>query len=144
MIKIWTDGSCLGNPGNGGWAYIINQNNTQYENSGGELNTTNNKMELMAVIQALTNVQNFNDTIEIYTDSNYVKNGISIWIHNWKKNGWKTSDKKDVKNKDLWVQLDKLVKDKNIIWCWIKGHNGDVNNEKVDYLARNFAKNLKT
>ena len=138
MIKIYTDGSCLKNPGNGGWAAIICTDNEVKKISGSEKNTTNNRMELMATISALKEV-NSQDLIEIYTDSKYVKNGITDWIHNWIKNNWKTSNKEDVKNKDLWVQLHDLNNSSKIKWNWIKAHAGNPLNEEVDLLAKKAA-----
>ena len=138
MIKIYTDGSCLKNPGNGGWAAIICSDNEVKKISGSEKDTTNNRMELMATINALKEV-NSDDLIEIYTDSKYVKNGITDWIHNWIKNNWKTSNKEDVKNKDLWVQLHDLNNSSKIKWNWIKAHAGNPLNEEVDLLAKKAA-----
>ena len=138
MIKIYTDGSCLKNPGNGGWAAIICTDNEVKKISGSEKDTTNNRMELMATINALKEV-NSEDLIEIYTDSKYVKNGITDWIHNWIKNNWKTSNKEDVKNKDLWVQLHDLNNSSKIKWNWIKAHAGNPLNEEVDLLAKKAA-----
>ena len=138
MIKIYTDGSCLKNPGNGGWAAIICTDNEVKKISGSEKDTTNNRMELMATINALKEV-NSEDLIEIYTDSKYVKNGITDWIHNWIKNNWKTSNKEDVKNKDLWVQLHDLNNNSNIKWNWVKAHTGNPLNEEVDLLAKKAA-----
>ncbi len=138
MIKIYTDGSCLKNPGNGGWAAIICTDNEVKKISGSEKDTTNNRMELMATINALKEV-NSEDLIEIYTDSKYVKNGITDWIHNWIKNNWKTSNKEDVKNKDLWVQLHDLNNNSNIKWNWVKAHSGNPLNEEVDLLAKKAA-----
>ena len=138
MIKIYTDGSCLKNPGNGGWAAIICTDNEVKKISGSEKDTTNNRMELMATINALKEV-NSKDLIEIYTDSKYVKNGITDWIHNWIKNNWKTSNKEDVKNKDLQVQLHDLNNNSKIKWNWIKAHAGDPLNEEVDLLAKKAA-----
>ncbi len=138
MIKIYTDGSCLKNPGNGGWAAIICTDNEVKKISGSEKDTTNNRMELMATINALKEV-NSDDLIEIYTDSKYVKNGITGWIHNWIKNNWKTSNKEDVKNKDLWVQLYDLNNNSKIKWNWIKAHAGNPLNEEVDLLAKKAA-----
>ena len=139
MIKIYTDGSCLSNPGNGGWAAIININGEIKKISGNEKNTTNNRMELMAPINALKNI-NSKDPIEIFTDSKYVKNGITEWINAWVINNWKTSKKEDVKNKDLWVELYKLNQSLNVKWNWVKAHAGDPLNEEVDMLAKNAAK----
>ena len=138
MIKIYTDGSCLKNPGNGGWAAIICTRNEMKKISGSEKDTTNNRMELLATINALKEV-NSEDLIEIYTDSKYVKNGITDWIHNWIKNNWKTSNKEDVKNKDLWIQLNKLNNNSKIKWNWVKAHAGNPLNEEVDLLAKKAA-----
>ena len=138
MIKIYTDGSCLKNPGNGGWAAIICTDNEVKKISGSEKDTTNNRMELMATINALKEV-NSEDLIEIYTDSKYVKNGITDWIHNWIKNNWKTSNKEDVKNKDLWIQLYDLNSNSKIKWNWVKAHAGNPLNEEVDLLAKKAA-----
>ena len=138
MIKIYTDGSCLSNPGNGGWAAIINMNGEIKKLSGNEKNTTNNRMELMAPIIALKNI-NTKDPIEIFTDSKYVKNGITEWINTWVLNNWKTSNKEDVKNKDLWIELYKLNQSLNVKWNWVKAHAGDTLNEEVDMLAKEAA-----
>jgi ribonuclease HI len=138
MIKIYTDGSCLSNPGNGGWAAIININGEIKKISGNEKNTTNNRMELMAPINALKNI-NSKDPIEIFTDSKYVKNGITEWINTWVLNNWKTSKKENVKNKDLWVELHKLNQSLNVKWNWVKAHAGDPLNEEVDMLAKKAA-----
>ena len=138
MIKIYTDGSCLSNPGNGGWAAIINIGGEIKKISGNEKNTTNNRMELMAPINALKNM-NSKDTIEIFTDSKYVKNGITEWINTWVINNWKTSKKEDVKNKDLWIELYKLNQSLNVKWNWVKAHAGDTLNEEVDMLAKEAA-----
>ena len=138
MIKIYTDGSCLSNPGNGGWAAIINIDGDIKKISGNEKNTTNNRMELMAPINALKNI-NSKDPIEIFTDSKYVKNGITEWINTWVLNNWKTSKKEDVKNKDLWLELHKLNQSLNVKWNWVKAHAGDPLNEEVDMLAKKAA-----
>ena len=138
MIKIYTDGSCLNNPGNGGWAAIINQDNKVKKISGGVKDTTNNKMELMAPIMALQEIDK-NQQIEIYTDSQYVRLGITDWIHKWIKNNWQTSKKEPVKNKELWIQLYKLTKSYEIKWIWVKAHAGNTLNEEVDLLAKNAA-----
>ena len=138
MIKIYTDGSCLSNPGNGGWAAIININGEIKKISGNEKNTTNNRMELMAPINALKNI-NSKDPIEIFTDSKYVKNGITEWINTWVLNNWKTSKKEDVKNKDLWLELHKLNQSLNVKWNWVKAHAGNPLNEEVDMLAKKVA-----
>ena len=138
MIKIYTDGSCLTNPGDGGWAAIINIDGEIKKISGNEKNTTNNRMELMAPINALKYI-NSKDPIEIFTDSKYVKNGITEWINTWVLNNWKTSNKRDVKNKDLWIELYKLNQSLNVKWNWIKAHAGDTLNEEVDILAKEAA-----
>ncbi len=138
MIKIYTDGSCLKNPGNGGWAAIININGKIKKISGNEKNTTNNRMELMATINALKEMST-RDLIEIFTDSKYVKNGITEWVNTWILNNWKTSKKDDVKNKDLWIELYKLNQSLNIKWNWVKAHAGDPLNEEVDKLAKKAA-----
>tara|TARA_X000001036_G_scaffold102578_1_gene95811 strand:- start:879 stop:1310 length:432 start_codon:yes stop_codon:yes gene_type:complete len=134
MIKVYTDGACKGNPGQGGWGALILENDTTREIYGGESNTTNNRMELMAVIRALELLKEQND-ITVFTDSTYVQKGISEWIINWKRNGWKSSNKKSVKNKDLWVELDNLNDLMSVKWEWIKGHAGHSGNERADYLA---------
>jgi ribonuclease HI len=138
MIKIYTDGSCLSNPGNGGWAAIINDDGNILKISGSEKDTTNNKMELMAPIKALQKIEK-NTKIEIYTDSKYVKLGITEWIHKWIKNNWQTSKKESVKNKELWVQLYDLTKANEINWIWVKAHAGNALNEEVDLLAKKAA-----
>ena len=138
MIKIYTDGSCLKNPGDGGWAAIINKDNEIKKISGSEKNTTNNRMELLAPINALKEMYP-NEQIEIYTDSQYVKLGITEWINSWVANNWKTSKKEDVKNKDLWVELYNLNKSLDVKWNWVKAHAGNPINEKVDLLAKKAA-----
>ena len=138
MIKIYTDGSCLTNPGDGGWAAIINIDGEIKKISGNEKNTTNNRMELMAPINALKYIYS-KDPIEIFTDSKYVKNGITEWINTWVLNNWKTSKKEDVKNKDLWIELYKLNQSLNVKWNWVKAHAGDTLNEEVDILAKEAA-----
>ena len=138
MIKIYTDGSCLSNPGDGGWAAIISINGEIKEISGSEKNTTNNRMELLAPIRALKEMKQ-SDQIEIYTDSQYVKLGITEWINTWVVNNWKTSKKEDVQNKDLWVELYDLNTSLNVKWNWVKAHAGTVMNEKVDLLAKRAA-----
>ena len=141
MIEIYTDGSCLTNPGNGGWAFVvINEKDISYR-AGFERNTTNNQMELMAAIKAIEFLGKYND-INLNTDSNYVRQGITNWILNWKRNKWKTSTKKAVKNRELWERLDKLNVSKNIIWSWVKAHNVDEFNNQVDQLARQAAETL--
>jgi|TARA_B100000809_G_scaffold159724_1_gene157094 ribonuclease HI len=138
MIKIYTDGSCLGNPGNGGWAAIIFIGKKKISLKGSKKNTTNNQMELLAPIKALKKIP-IDEKIEIFTDSKYLKLGITEWIFKWKKNGWKTSNKKKVKNLELWKELDNLVDKYQIKWSWVKAHSGNKNNEEVDLLARNAA-----
>ena len=138
MIEIHTDGSCLENPGNGGWAAIINTNGNIKKISGSEKNTTNNRMELLATINALKSI-NSDEEINIYTDSQYVKLGITEWINTWVKNNWKTSKKEEVKNKDLWTELYKLNKTLKVKWIWIKAHAGNPLNEEVDLLAKKAA-----
>ena len=138
MIKIYTDGSCLGNPGLGGWAAIIFLNDKKIKIKGKKKNTTNNQMELMAPIKALKKIP-AGKKVQIYTDSKYVKIGITEWIKSWKKNNWKTSSKKKVKNKDLWKELDRLSEKHQIKWLWVKGHSGDIVNEEVDQLAKEAA-----
>ncbi len=141
-IKIYTDGACIGNPGPGGWAAIILSNNDKKEIFGGEKLTTNNRMELTAAIKALEYCSEKEGKllllkqIEIYTDSTYLKEGITIWINAWEKNNWKTADKKNVKNVDLWKQLREIVKSKQIEWKWIKGHSKDPLNDLADELAK--------
>ncbi len=137
-IEIYTDGACSGNPGLGGWGAIIliNKNEPIYIN-GGSLKTTNNQMELIAAIEALKYLSK-SAYLNLFTDSKYVKDGIESWIQNWKKNGWKTSAKKEVKNKDLWIELDKQILRHKIQWFWVKGHAGNKYNEKADLLARKF------
>ena len=138
MIKIYTDGSCIGNPGNGGWAAILLVNEKKIKIKGYKKNTTNNQMELTAPIKALNKIP-IGEKIEIYTDSKYVKIGITEWVTKWKKNNWKTSSKKKVKNIDLWKELDNLNEKYQIKWCWVKGHSGDILNDEVDQLAREAA-----
>ena len=133
-IKIYTDGACSGNPGKGGWGALIQENDNEKKLSGSELNTTNNRMELTAVIKALEHYDEAKE-IEVFTDSKYVMQGITEWIKNWKNNHWKTSQKKDVKNKDLWVLLDTVSAKHDIKWSWVKGHAGDYGNEIADKLA---------
>ena len=133
-ITIYTDGACSGNPGKGGWAAVIIDDKNEKTISGSEPLTTNNRMELSAVINALREVGSAE--LDIYTDSKYVKNGIESWIKNWKINGWMTAAKQPVKNKDLWLELDTLVSEKAIGWKWVKGHSNDHYNTIVDEAAR--------
>jgi len=134
VVEIYTDGSCRGNPGPGGWGAVLRFNNTEKEIFGGEAATTNNKMELTAVIRALEALKQ-PSKVRVYTDSQYVQKGINEWIHGWKRNGWKTTDKKPVKNQELWVELDELRKKHDIEWHWVKGHAGHPENERADQLA---------
>jgi ribonuclease HI len=138
MIEIYTDGSCLTNPGNGGWAAIINKDGEISKISGNEKDTTNNRMELLAPINALKNMDS-KSQIKIYTDSQYVKLGITEWVNKWVTNNWKTSKKEDVKNKDLWIELYVLNKSLNVKWNWVKAHAGNPMNEEVDLLAKRAA-----
>ena len=138
MIKIYTDGSCLENPGNGGWAAIIIDDRKKTKIKGSKKNTTNNQMELLAPIEALKKIPK-GSKIEIFTDSKYVKSGITEWIHNWKKNGWKTANKQPVKNKELWEELDLLNNKFEISWNWVKAHSTDKLNNEVDLIARKAA-----
>ena len=141
-IKIYTDGSCIGNPGSGGWAAVILDGALKKELFGGDKSTTNNRMELTAAIKALEYCAEKEDKqpslkqIEIYTDSTYLKEGITIWINSWEKNNWKTADKKNVKNVDLWKKLKELVKYNKIEWNWIKGHSNEPMNDLADELAK--------
>ena len=141
-IKIYTDGACIGNPGPGGWAAVIISENGKNEIFGGEKLTTNNRMELTAAIKALEFCNQTKEgqlslkQIKIYTDSTYLKDGITIWIKNWEKNNWKTSDKKNVKNIDLWKKLKELTKVHQIEWSWVKGHSDNPMNELADKLAK--------
>ena len=138
MIKIYTDGSCIGNPGNGGWAAIIIEDGKKTQIKGNKKKTTNNQMELLATIKALNKVT-MGSKVQIFTDSKYVKLGITEWIHNWKKNGWKTANKQQVKNKELWIKLDFLNNKFEINWNWVKAHSTDKLNNEVDLLAREAA-----
>lgn len=134
IINIYTDGACSGNPGPGGWGAYIDNAGLITELSGREEDTTNNRMELKAVIEALNSFTS-KTNLNLYTDSKYVMDGSSKWIENWKKNGWKTAQKKAVKNQDLWIELDKLLHFHQIHWVWVKGHDGNLGNERADYLA---------
>ena len=133
-FKIYTDGACSGNPGKGGWAAIILDGKDQSSISGSENKTTNNRMELMAPIMALKKIKNKSEIV-IYTDSRYVKDGITEWIKKWKLNNWKSSNKKPVKNKDLWLKLDNSCRKHNVSWKWVKAHAGNKFNNLVDELA---------
>ena len=135
-VDIYTDGACIGNPGPGGWAFVIKYSNGETkEFSGSEKYTTNNKMELTAAIKAIKYFQK-KIIINIYTDSKYLKDGITIWIKKWKLNGWKTSNKKKVKNSDLWKLLEKKIHNHEVHWAWVKGHDKNFLNEKADILAK--------
>ena len=140
QVEVYTDGACSGNPGPGGWGAILEYKGLKKELSGGEKSTTNNRMELTAVIEALKALKKECD-ITIYTDSRYVMDGVQEWMPNWKLNGWKTTNKKSpVKNVELWQILDSLLSKHKIKWVWVKGHNGHPENERVDKLARDEAK----
>ena len=141
-VEIFTDGACKGNPGPGGWGAILRYGTTEKEIYGANKNTTNNIMELTAVIESLKNLKKPCELI-ITTDSKYVKNGITEWIHNWKKNGWRTAAKKEVKNKELWIELDSLIQIHSISWDWVKGHSGHPENERADLLANIAIEKLK-
>ena len=134
QVTIYTDGACRGNPGPGGWGALLLSGGAEKELCGGESLTTNNRMELMAAIQALQAL-NQHCQVDLHTDSQYVRQGITGWIHNWKKNGWKTSAKKPVKNADLWQALDAAIGEHEVQWHWVKGHAGDPGNERADALA---------
>ena len=141
-VEIFTDGACKGNPGPGGWGAILRYGTTEKEIYGASKNTTNNIMELTAVIESLKNLKKPCE-LTITTDSKYVKNGITEWIHNWKKNGWRTAAKKEVKNKELWIELDSLIQIHSITWDWVKGHSGHPENERADLLANIAIEKLK-
>ncbi len=138
-IRIWTDGACLGNPGPGGWGALLRWNGHEKELSGGEADTTNNRMELMAAIQALEALKR-PSVVDLTTDSQYVRKGMLEWMANWKRNGWKTSAKKPVKNAELWKRLDTAVARHQVRWHWVKGHSGHPENERADELASTAAK----
>ena len=141
MYEIYTDGSCLGNPGCGGWGVVSDQ----FKLCDGQVNTTNNKMEMTAILKALEEcVRRDIQEVRIYTDSNYVKNGITSWIRNWKINGWKTATGSAVKNKEIWIEIDRARNKLNLVeWEWVKAHNGNPKNEEVDKLARHSAETIK-
>ena len=134
-ISIWTDGACSGNPGPGGWGAVLISGEHEKDLKGGEADTTNNRMELTAAIEALDALKR-PSVVDIHTDSQYVKGGITGWIHGWKRNGWKTADKKPVKNIDLWQRLDAALQRHTVTWHWVKGHAGNEANERADQLAR--------
>ena len=135
VVEIFTDGACRGNPGPGGWGALLRFRGKEKKLSGAEPETTNNRMEMMAVIRALEALKHSRYPVALTTDSRYVKDGITQWLPNWKKNGWKTAAKKPVKNADLWKKLDKLVSEHDITWHWVRGHSGHAENELVDELA---------
>jgi ribonuclease HI len=134
VVEIYSDGACRGNPGPGGWGVLLRANGAEKELYGGEADTTNNRMELMAVIRALEALKR-RCRVKLYTDSLYVMKGITLWIHSWKRKGWRTADKKPVKNEDLWRRLDELAAKHDIEWHWVKGHAGHPENERADELA---------
>lgn len=134
-VDIFTDGACSGNPGPGGWGVLLRWDGHEKELHGGERNTTNNRMELMAAIVALESLKRA-VTARLHTDSQYVKKGITEWIHDWKRRGWRTADRKPVKNQDLWQRLDAALADHDIQWIWVRGHAGHPENERADELAR--------
>ena len=134
-VTIYTDGACSGNPGPGGWGAVLISGDKEKDLKGGEPETTNNRMELMGAIEALRALKK-PCKVDLYTDSTYVRKGITEWIHSWKKNGWKTADKKPVKNADLWQELEEAEKKHDVTWHWVKGHNGHPLNERADELAR--------
>jgi ribonuclease HI len=135
IIEIWTDGACSGNPGPGGWGAVIRRNGETVEMHGGEPATTNNRMELMAAIMALESAPK-GSTVVLHTDSQYMKDGLNKWIHGWKRNGWRTADRKPVKNQELWQRLDLANQQHKVEWRWVRGHAGDAGNERADALAR--------
>jgi ribonuclease HI len=134
-VQLYTDGACSGNPGPGGWGALMLWNNHEKELCEGEFETTNNRMELMAAIMGLNHLRR-GMVVDLYTDSTYVRDGITKWIHNWKKNGWRTAAKKPVKNADLWKQLEVAIQRHQVEWHWVKGHAGNPENERADELAR--------
>lgn len=136
IVDIFTDGACSGNPGPGGWGAILKYSGSVKELSGYEQNTTNNRMEVLAAIEALEALQR-PVQVRLHTDSRYLRDGITLWIHKWKNSGWKTADNKPVKNQDLWERLLNLTSSHEIEWIWVKGHNGHEENERADFLARN-------
>jgi ribonuclease HI len=142
-VAIYTDGACKGNPGIGGWGALLQYRDRELELFGGETATTNNRMELTAVIRALESLKR-RATASVYTDSQYVKNGIETWIHAWKKNGWKTSDRKPVKNADLWAELDRLRGKHDIAWHWVKAHADTPGNHRADALANRGVESLRS
>ena len=134
-IKVYTDGACRGNPGPGGWGVYIQLNDEEKDLYGGNPETTNNQMEMQAALEALKYLKDKNDVIELFTDSNYLRKGITEWIHKWKLNNWRTAAKKPVANRDLWIEISDLNEKMNVQWNWVKGHAGDPGNERADQLA---------
>ena len=141
-IKVYTDGACRGNPGPGGWGVYIRLNDEEKDLYGGNPETTNNQMEMQAALEALKYLKDKNDVIELYTDSNYLRQGITEWIHKWKLNNWRTAAKKPVANRDLWIEISDLNEKMNVQWNWVKGHAGDPGNERADQLANLGADNV--
>ena len=142
IVEIFTDGACSGNPGPGGWGAILRYGGTEKELNGGEPATTNNRMEMMAAIMAIEAVKRPCE-IHLHTDSEYLRQGITTWIHSWKARGWKTADKKPVKNVDLWQRLERAIETHDVHWHWVKGHSGHVENERADELARLAIRHMK-
>ncbi len=142
VVKIYTDGACKGNPGVGGWGVLLEMNGKEKELFGGERLTTNNRMELLAVIRALDALTR-RCSVQLHTDSKFVQQGITEWIHGWKKNGWRTSARKPVKNDDLWKELDAVSQNHDIEWLWVKGHAGHNGNEKADQLANRGVESME-
>jgi ribonuclease HI len=142
LVEIFTDGACSGNPGPGGWGAILRYGGVDKELNGGEPATTNNRMEMMAAIMAIEAVKRPCE-IHLHTDSEYLRQGITTWIHSWKARGWKTADKKPVKNVDLWQRLERAIETHDVHWHWVKGHSGHVENERADELARLAIRHMK-
>ena len=141
-IKVYTDGACKGNPGPGGWGVYIKFNNEEKDLYGGNPETTNNQMEMQAALEALKYLKDEDEAIKLYTDSNYLRQGITDWIHKWKLNNWRTAAKKPVANRDLWIEISDLNEKMNVEWNWVKGHAGDPGNERADKLANMGAENV--
>ena len=141
-IKVYTDGACKGNPGPGGWGVYIMFNNEEKDLYGGNPETTNNQMEMQAALEALKYLKDEDEAIKLYTDSNYLRQGITDWIHKWKLNNWRTAAKKPVANRDLWIEISDLNEKMNVEWNWVKGHAGDPGNERADQLANMGAENV--
>ena len=141
LVEIYTDGSCLGNPGPGGWAALLRHGKLEKKLSGGELNTTNNRMELLAAIEALSSLKR-SSRVRLTTDSQYLRLGMTEWVSSWQRRDWRRADNKPVKNSDLWQRLVELSQQHDITWCWVKAHNGHVDNEQVDQMAHDAAKRV--